>query len=288
MRGLHTVASLLADATRRLADALQLEPREARIEARVLISHALKVDHAWLIGHDRDTPTPAQQDAIENLIARRAAGEPVAYILGEREFYGRTFKVTPDVLIPRPETELLVEAALARLSTGSPASVLDLGTGSGCIAITLALECPLCAVTSVDISALALCIAEENAHRLAASPHFLQSDLYQAIGDLRFDLILSNPPYIAQRDPHLQQGDVRFEPALALVSGQDGLDALRGLIQDAPKHLVAGGWLILEHGWDQADSLRELMAQFGLTHVECLPDLAGHGRITLGQWIPQQ
>jgi release factor glutamine methyltransferase len=283
-----TIATLLADATQRLAAALQLDKREARIEARVLLSHALKVDHAWLIGHDRDIPTPAQCDAIETLISCRAAGEPVAYILGEREFYGRTFKVTPDVLIPRPETELLVEAALQRLPKNRQVNILDIGTGSGCIAITMALEWPLCTVTAMDISAPALRIAEENARRLVAPPHFLQSDMYQAIGNLRFDLILSNPPYIAQRDPHLQQGDVRFEPALALLSGQDGLDALRQLIQDDPKHLVAGGWLILEHGWDQADSIHKLMAQFGLTHVECLPDLAGHARITLGQWIPQQ
>lgn len=288
MNPADTIAVLLADATRRLTEALALERPEARIEARVLLAHALKVDHAWLIAHDRDTPTPAQRDAIENLIACRTDGEPVAYILGEREFYGRMFKVTPAVLIPRPETELLVEAALERLPRNHPAHVLDIGAGSGCIAITLALECPLCTVTAVDISSPALRIAEENAHRLAARTRFLQSDLYEAIGDVRFDLILSNPPYIAQFDPHLQQGDVRFEPGLALVSGPDGLDTLRRLVQTAPKHLLPGGWLMFEHGWNQADSVRKLMAQSGFMNVACLPDLAGHNRVTLGQWRPRQ
>jgi len=283
-----TLATLLPKATDRLGQAIRLERREARLEARVLTAHALGVSRAWLIAHDQDALNPNQIDAMENLIARRERGEPVAYILGEKEFYGRMFRVTPDVLIPRPETELLLEAAFERLPKDQALDVLDIGAGSGCISITVALERPIWSVTAVDISYSTLCIARENAQRLGARVCILQSDLYDALGARRFDLILSNPPYITQDDPHLQQGDVRFEPMLALASGEDGLDALRRLIQAAPLHLCPDGWLMFEHGWNQADSARELMAQSGFMNVESLPDLAGHNRVTLGQWKPQR
>lgn len=284
----NSLATLLPRATDRLRQAIRLERREARLEVQILTAHALGVSRAWLIAHDQDALNPNQVDAMETLIARREKGEPVAYILGEKEFYGRMFKVMSDVLIPRPETELLLEAALERLPKDQVLDVLDIGTGSGCIAITVAFECPLWSVTAVDISHSSLRIAKDNAQRLGARACFLQSDLYNALGEMRFDLILSNPPYIMQEDPHLRQGDVRFEPILALVSGSDGLDALRRLIQAAPAHLCPGGWLMFEHGWNQADSARELMAQSGFMNVECLRDLAGHSRVTLGQWIPQK
>jgi len=283
-----TVNDLLEDASARLSTALGFERRDARLEAQILASRSLGVDRAWLIAHDQDVLTADQAEAVEKLVARRVQGEPVAYILGEKEFYGRMFKVTPDVLIPRPETELLIEKALERLPGDQPLRVLDMGTGTGCISVTVALERPLWSVTAVDLSDNSLWIARENAQRLGARVGFLQSDIYDALGDRRFDLILSNPPYIAQNDPHLQQGDVRFEPLLALTSGAEGLDTLRRLVLSAPAHLGPDGWLMFEHGWNQADSACELLTQSGFIKVKSLPDLAGHSRVTIGQWVPRK
>jgi len=278
------VAQLLDDATARIAAALGLEKREARLEARVLASHTWGVDSAWLIAHDTDAMSDAQTAAFQHLLSRRLAGEPVAYILGEKEFYGRMFKVTPDVLIPRPETELLVETALKCLDKNRPARILDIGTGSGCIALSLSLERTDCVVTAVDISELALAIAKDNAQSLCARVHLLQSNLFDSLDGTRFDLIISNPPYIPAIDPHLCQGDVRFEPKLALSAGPDGLDTMRPLVQAAPDHLLSGGWLMLEHGWDQAVSCRALLVESGFMKVQNLRDLAGHERVALGQW----
>jgi len=276
--------TLLPQLTSRLSIALHLDRREARLEAQILIAHALGVDRAWLIAHDQDALSSKQVSAIENLIARRAAGEPVAYILGEREFYGRTFKVTPDVLIPRPETELLVEAALARLSTDRPASVLDLGTGSGCIALTLALECPDCLVWTVDRSEAALTIARTNAQQLgAANLRFRASSWYDALNTVLFDLIVANLPYIRHDDPHLGQGDLRFEPITALSSGAKGLDDLDRIVRQAPRHLKPSGWLLVEHGWDQGASCRALFDSNGFEAIETLRDLNGNERVTLGR-----
>lgn len=280
-----SVAGLLDDATARITAALGLEKREARIEARALAGHAWQVDTAWLIAHDTDPLGDPQVTIFQSLLARRLVGEPVAYILGEKEFYGRMFKVTPDVLIPRPETELLVEIALKCLPNERPARILDIGTGSGCIALSLALERPDCSVTAVDLSARALTIAQENARRLHAQVRLLQSNLFDSLGDARFDLIISNPPYIPASDPHLRQGDVRFEPKLALTAGAEGLDTLKPLVRTAPNHLELGGWLMLEHGWDQQDSCHSLLVESGFMKVQCLLDLAGHGRLTLGQWM---
>ena len=289
----NQLTELLPQLTSRLSVARNLDRREARLEAQILIARALGVDRAWLIAHDRDALSATHCSAIESLIARRAAGEPVAYILGEREFYGLSFAVTPAVLIPRPDTELLVETALQHLPAHTPSRILDLGTGSGAIAISLALHRPLAEVIAMDISADALAVAQNNARRLGAgNVHFEIGDWYAAknlkTSVKNFDIIVSNPPYIAATDPHLANGDLRFEPHRALASGEDGLRDLRIIIAGAPAHLVNGGWLLFEHGWDQADNTRELMAQSGFIHIECLHDLAGHGRITLGQWIPQQ
>ncbi|MDP2834574.1 MAG: peptide chain release factor N(5)-glutamine methyltransferase [Pseudomonadota bacterium] len=277
------VADHLAHAARQLAEALGLPPREARLEAQILFAHALGVNRAWLIGHDRDRLDPAQASRVAALLKRRLAGEPVAYLLGEREFYGRIFQVTPDVLIPRPDTELLVELALERLPPGAALNVLDIGVGSGAVAISLALERPRCRVTGVDLSAGALRVAEANANALHAGVELLASDVFGALGKRRFHLIVSNPPYIAAADPHLQQGDLRFEPPQALASGSDGLDLIRRLVSEAPEHLEAGGWLLLEHGWDQAAAVRVLLQAAGFDKVFSATDLPGHERVTGGR-----
>jgi len=272
----------LISAARQLADALTLPPREARLEAQILFAHGLGVNRAWLIGHDRDLLTPTQTSTVEALLNRRLAGEPVAYLLGEREFYGRIFQVTPDVLIPRPETELLVEQALERLPPGAARNVLEVGVGSGAVAVSLALERPSCRVAAVDISASALHVARANAGALGANVECLASDGYVALGTRRFHLIASNPPYIAAADPHLSQGDLRFEPLHALAAGGDGLDLIRRLIAAAPAHLEPGGWLLLEHGCDQAAAVRRLLREAGFHAVYSATDLAGHERVSGG------
>ena len=277
-----TVADQLRSATAFLAQTLPA--REARLEAQILIAHALGVNRAWLIGHDRDRLTPAQTGSIETLLERRLAGVPVAYLLGEREFYGRPFKVTPDVLIPRPETELLVELALARVPMDTPLNLLDIGVGSGAVALSLALERPCCRVTGVEISTAALQVARANAAALQAPVELLAGDGYTALGGRRFHLIASNPPYIAAADPHLAHGDLRFEPREALASGGDGLDLIRRLVAGAPAHLEAGGWLLLEHGWDQSAAVRALLTGAGFIAVFSARDLAGHERVTVGQY----
>jgi len=278
------VADLTREATARLQASLHLPRREARLEAQILIARGLGVERAWLIAHDRDTLTQDQAGAVEALLARRAGGEPVAYILGEREFYGRVFRVTPDVLIPRPETELLVEAALDRLPPDRPARVLDLGAGSGCIAISLALERPLAAVTGLDASAQALAVARENARRLGADRiTWILSDWYAELSVKNFDMIVGNPPYIAAADPHLRRGDPRFEPPHALAAGADGLAALRAIVAAAATYLLPGGWLLLEHGLDQARSVAGLMARHGFEETRTLADLAGLDRVSLGR-----
>ncbi len=280
-----TVASLLDDATARIAAALDLSRRDARLDARVLAAHVLHVDAAWLIAHDTDPVADAACIAFDTLLTQRLAGKPIAYLVGAREFYGRPFQVSPDVLIPRPETELLVEHALARIPPDQVTDVLDLGTGSGCIAITLALERPLARVTAVDRSPAALAIAQRNADILNARVEFLNSDWFAAyVAERRFDLIVSNPPYIAAADPHLARGDVRFEPLTALAAGTDGLDDLRTLTTAAPSHLKPGGTLLLEHGYDQADGVLRsaLLRKNGFHHPRSWADLAGIQRVSGG------
>lgn len=278
-----SVAGLIDEATTRLSDALGLGRREARIEARALAVHAWGVETAWLIAHDTDVPDGAQRAAFLALLEQRLGGRPVAYLIGTREFYGRPFGVTPNVLIPRPETELLVEQALKHLSPGQPARVLDLGTGSGCVAVTLALERPQAIVTAVDRSPLALAQAERNARALGAKVRFLLSDWFASLAGERFDLIVGNPPYVAADDPHLGRGDVRFEPTGALAAGPDGLDDLRRIVREARAHLAPGGWLWLEHGFEQGESTRRLLREAGLESVETLSDTAGLPRISGGQ-----
>lgn len=277
------VAELLADATARIAAASGLDTREARLETRVLAAYAWAVDAAWLIAHDTDSVAATHQAAFEALVSQRQAGIPIAYLIRRREFYGRPFQVSPAVLIPRPDTERLVELALARIPSDQAVAVLDLGTGSGCIALTLALERPLARVTAVDQSATALDMARSNADQLDAAVEFLSSDWFAALASRQFDLIVSNPPYIARSDPHLLRGDVRFEPRNALVAGSEGLDDLCRLVAAAPLHLRPGGWLLLEHGYDQPEQVQALLHKHAFQNISGWLDLGGMPRVSGGQ-----
>jgi release factor glutamine methyltransferase len=255
-----------------------------RLEAHRLWQQVLGVSRAWLIAHDTDPLDPGHLQAYAALEARRVAGEPMAYILGRREFLGRDFQVGPEVLIPRPETEGLVECALAAIRDRDRPRVLDLGTGSGAIAISIALERPDAVVRATDHSAPALALATRNAHDLGAKLLFSLGNWYDTeLDQAPYDLIVSNPPYIDAHDAHLSQGDSRFEPRGALTDGADGLQALRCIIQGAPRHLAVAGALCVEHGWDQAASVRALLCEQGFTGVTSLRDLAGIERITWGR-----
>lgn len=278
------VAQLLDDATTRIATALGLEKREARIEARALAVHAWQVDTAWLIAHDTDPLADTPIAAFQSLLSRRLEGEPVAYILGQREFFGLNFTVTPNVLIPRPETEILVEAALERIAKESAWRILDLGTGSGAVAISLARHRPLAEVVAVEASASALAVANANARRLGADNlSCLASDWYAELGVKKFDTIVANPPYVEADDPHMARGDVRFEPRTALAAGPTGLDDLSIIIAAAPTHLTPGGWLLVEHSWNQGAACRVLFEARNFSGVHTLRDLAGQERVTLGR-----
>ena len=278
------IRQLLAGDAARLAAALALDAASARLEVQYLLQHALRKPRAWLLARPEQPLTEAQFADYQKLLQRRLQGEPVAYIIGEREFFGLKFRVTPDVLIPRPETELLVELALRHIPLQQPKRVLDLGAGSGAIALTIAHERPLAEVTAVDASAAALEVARENARLLdIGNVHFLCEDWFGGLVGQRFDLIVSNPPYVETGDPHLQQGDLPFEPLSALASGTDGLDDIRHIVSRAPSYLHAGGWLLLEHGYDQAAAVRELLQRSGLGEVFSLPDLSGIERVSGGR-----
>jgi release factor glutamine methyltransferase len=280
-----TLDTTLRQGADALGATLNLDPRESRLEAQILLCHVIQQPRAYLAAYDRDPILPEQAAAFEVLLQRRLHGEPIAYILGVREFYSLAFKVTPAVLIPRPETELLVELALERLPADRSVRMLDLGTGSGAVAVTLALHRPQVEVVAVDQSAAALEVARENAQRLGTGNlRLFQSDWYSALDGEKFDLIVSNPPYIAAADPHLTQGDVRFEPPVALASGADGLDDIRTIIRGATAHLKPGGWLLFEHGYDQAVACRELLAQAGFEQVASAADLASIERVSYGLW----
>ena len=246
--------------------------------------HALDVERAWLYAHNDDVVDAARAEKFHALIARRATGEPLAYIIGRRGFFSLDLEVTPAVLIPRPETELLVELALQKIPAGEPADIADLGTGSGAVALALAQARPHARVRATDTSAAALDVTRNNAERLGIrNIAFMQGDWCEALGAARFDVIVSNPPYIAAGDAHLAQGDLRFEPAAALASGIDGLDAIRVIVRDAPTHLKPGGWLLFEHGYDQGAAARALLQQYGYVQVSTALDLEQRDRVSCGR-----
>jgi release factor glutamine methyltransferase len=257
------------------------------VDARVLMQHVLGVDRAWLLAHDDETLTDAQAATFFALAKRRRDGEPVAYLVGRREFMGLDFAVTPAVLIPRPETETVVELALAVLPFDRAIRVLDMGTGSGAIALAIAHDRPLAHVVATDVSDAALALARDNASRLGLrNVTFAHADLY-AIADSHeagpYDMIVSNPPYVAALDPHLGEGDLRYEPVTALAAGPEGLDVLRPLIGGAPSQLAPGGHLVVEHGHDQAAAVRALFDSAGFAEVVSVRDLAGIPRAMRGR-----
>ncbi|GBL44234.1 protein-N(5)-glutamine methyltransferase PrmC, methylates polypeptide chain release factors RF1 and RF2 [Sulfuriferula multivorans] len=267
-----------------LVQALGLASCDARLEAQLLMAAALDVNRAWLLAHDDEMLAPPVAARYTSWLKHRLTGEPIAYIFGEKEFYGLMFKVSPAVLIPRPETELLVELALARIPVDRPCRVLDLGTGSGIIAITLAKLRPLAELVAVDVSPEALELAQANARNLKAdNVQFIESDWFSALNSVeKFDVIVSNPPYIAANDLHLTQGDLRFEPINALAAGGSGRVALEVLIQTAARHLKPEGWLLLEHGYDQGEYTRNALAVAGFGETQTYPDLARVDRVSIG------
>ena len=253
-------------------------------EARILLAAILDVSQAWLLAHDRDELAGIEISAFAAFCARRKGGEPIAYVTGIREFYGLCFMVTPAVLIPRPETELLVDLALERIAESAPSQVLDLGTGSGAVALAIATHRPQAVLTAADISESALKIARANAAKLILTINLAAGDWYEAVADQRFDLIVANPPYIAHGDPHLGEGDLRFEPGGALCDGSDGLASIRKIVGGGGNHLAAGGWLLFEHGYDQATVCLELLTGAGFRDVQSWRDLAGIDRVSGGKW----
>lgn len=247
------------------------------LEAQVLLAHALKCTRVQLVIRNKDPLTPQQVTEISALLMRRMQGEPIAYLTGEREFHGLRFEITPDVLIPRHETELLVELGSEKLPKSG--SVLDLGTGSGAIAVSLAHARRDAQVTATDISQAALAVARRNASAHAVSIQLVHSDWWDKVEGL-FDVIVSNPPYIAASDPHLLRGDLRFEPRTALTDEANGMMHISAIIDGAARHLNPGGWLLIEHGYDQAAAVRTLLQKSGWQHAQSWKDLAGIERVS--------
>lgn len=261
-----------------------------RIDAHMLLQFVLNVDQAYLLTHFDQRLTFQQTETFNQLIKQRVSGVPIAYLIGEREFYSLKFRVTDAVLIPRPETELLIDLALARIPAHKACQILDLGTGSGAIAITIAKYRPKSQVVAIDCSAEALIVAKSNAQNLGVSNiSFREGNWLDDLSSSnKFDLIVSNPPYVAKHDPHLQQGDLRFEPIMALSAGDDGMACIRHIVANASKHLVNdNAWLLLEHGYDQAVICRKLLIQNNFTRVFSYKDLSGIIRVSGGQFMKE-
>ena len=272
------IATLLNQAVAATGAGLQ------RIDAEFLMAHCLGKPRAWLYAHADQALDGKQIAHYADLVGRRQSGEPVAYITGRRGFWSFDLRVSPDTLIPRPETELLVEMALEYLPASRPQMVLDLGTGSGAIALALAKERPLARIIAVDASPASLSVAEANAVELKlANILFQHGDWFAGLANQRFDVIVSNPPYIEADDAHLVQGDLRFEPRSALAAGDDGLSDIRVIVHGAPGHLNPQGWLMVEHGWRQGAVIRQLFAEAGFVAVETEQDLEQRERVTLGR-----
>ena len=261
--------------------ALQRAPLLDPVDQRILVCHALGISRTNLITQSERVLSAEEAARVARMLQRRHDGEPVAYIVGQREFFGLEFETTPAVLIPRPDTELLVELALLRLPPRG--KVLDMGTGSGAIAVSIAHHRPDAAVTALDVSEAALAVAARNALRNKATVRWLHSDWYGAVEHEQFDLIVSNPPYIADGDRHLSEGDLRFEPSGALTDFADGLSALRTIVAGARDRLAPGSWLLMEHGYDQSAAVRDLLSTAGYTEVQSWQDLAGIERVSGGR-----
>jgi len=275
-----TIQQALATALQQLTE----QSDTARVDAEVLLAHVLHKTRTWLHTWPEQQLSEDQLARFQQLLSRRARGEPVAHLVGRQDFWSLTLQVTADTLIPRPETERLVELALARIPPQATWRIADLGTGSGAIALALAKERPNCMIIATDQSAAALAVATNNARsNQLGNVQFRQGDWFEALhDDTGFELIVSNPPYIKETDPHLQQGDVRFEPAGALQAGHTGLDDLQHIIQAALAYLEPGGWLLLEHGYDQGAAVLQLLAQAGYEQITDYTDLAGLPRIAEG------
>jgi release factor glutamine methyltransferase len=253
------------------------------VDARALLKTVLNMTDAQIAAHPEREVADDERRQYLNLVWRRRAGQPIAYLTGEREFYSLSFRVTPAVLIPRPETELLVEAAIERARGRRGFRVLDLATGSGCVAVAIARNCADAVVTAADVSREALALARENAARHGVTIEFLPSDWFEGLSGRRFDAIVANPPYVATSDPHLELGDARFEPLRALVAGPTGLECIETIVAQAPGCLDRGGWLMFEHGYDQAPRCRELLARARFEEIRSTRDLSGIERVSGGR-----
>ncbi len=273
-----TIKALLQQASAQL----ETTSDSARLDAELLLCHALEKDRSYLHTWPEQAIIEEQQDHFNTLLARRLAGEPIAHILGEQGFWSLNLKVSADTLIPRPDTEKLVELALSIIPQDKPWQILDLGTGTGAIALSIARERPHCHVTATDRSASALKVARQNAaQNHITNTHFIESDWFSELNDQKFDMIVTNPPYIKENDPHLQQGDVRFEPVTALVSGIDGLDDIRHIIQHSHNHLKPGGVILIEHGYDQAEAVCNLLTAAGFDSARDFKDDGGNPRVAM-------
>lgn len=278
-----SIAGLLKTAMTELA---KTSP-SAALDAEVLLCHCLQKERSFLRAWPEYQPAPRPLQIFWRLIARRAAGEPIAYLTGHREFWSRDFIVTADVLIPRPDSELLIECCLERIPVDRPCKIADLGTGSGILAITLAAERHLADVLAIDQSLAALEIARLNGERLAhGNVRFRHGNWLEGLSETGFDLIVSNPPYIAADDPHLQQGDVRFEPVTALVSAEQGLLDITTIVAESRRHLINGGQLLIEHGYNQQPAVQAIFNRHGYHDIVTHPDLSGNPRVTSAFWSP--
>ena len=280
-----TTTLTIADALRKARRQLDNVSETSRLDAEILLSHALECDRSYLRTWPERPLSPEQQTQFQELIERRHTGEPIAYIIGERDFWDMTLHVSTHTLIPRPETETLVEQALDRIPPDAHWQIADLGTGSGAIALAIARERPHCQLVATDISAAALDIARKNAARNEVrNIRFVEGAWLAPLAGELFNMIVSNPPYVHPDDPHLQQGDLRFEPLSALHSAPDGLTDIRIICDTARQHLHPGGWLLLEHGFDQGPATQACLVEFGYQQVHTIEDLAHHPRVSLGCW----
>jgi len=277
----------MTDIKKALSNAItRLKPSSdtAQTDAEILLAHTLNKSRSFLYSHPETTLNPTEYTSFEASVEQRVKGQPIAYLIGYREFWSLKLHITKDTLIPRPETELLVTLALDLLKNEKSINILDLGTGSGAIALSIAKERPNWQVYAADVSQSALDVAKHNLSTLALSNvQLCQSDWFSSLPRQQFHAIVSNPPYIANHDPHLIQGDLRFEPSLALVSGKEGLDAIHHLIKTSYNQLLPGGLLLLEHGFEQKNAIKTLLSEYGYKQLQCWQDMQGHDRVS-GGW----